>query len=88
MGRGIIDYLVRASMEPALLVTGVAWSLSGRGRAWIGGHDHFYGASDTPLVPPCKCFVMMWERGSNVIYVRMIVAWGMVSTSGLYVSHG
>ena len=65
MGRGIIDYLVRASVEPALLVTGVAWSLLGWGRAWIGGHDHFYGAPDTPLVPPCMCFVMMWEHGSG-----------------------
>ena len=56
MGRGIIDYLVCASIEPALLVTGVAWSLLGWGRAWIGGHDHYYGAPDTPLVPPVHMF--------------------------------
>ena len=28
-------------------------SLSGRGRAWIGSHDCFHRAPDTPLVPSC-----------------------------------
>lgn len=30
-------------------------SLSGRGRAWIGSHDCFHRAPDTPLVPACMC---------------------------------
>ena len=52
MGNGIIDYLGRYWHGARITSDGGDMrSLSGRGRAWIGGHDCLYRAPDTPLVP-------------------------------------
>ena len=55
MGQGIIDYLVRY-WHGAYITSdrGDMSSHSRHGRAWIGGHDYFYRASDTLLVPSCR----------------------------------
>ena len=52
MGKGFIDYLGRYKHGARITSDGGDMrSLSGRGRAWIGGHDYFQRAPNTPLVP-------------------------------------
>ena len=67
MGRGIIDYLGRY-LHGAHITSdgGDLRSLSGWGRAWIGGHDCFHRALDTPLVPSCMRDIV--KRASPMIY--------------------
>ena len=67
---------------PALLVMGVSWSLSGRGRAWIGGHDCFHRAPDTPLVLSCLRNNVKRVESHDLLLIHE----GRVSTSGPYVS--
>ena len=51
MGWGLLITLVDASIEPALLVAGVAWSLSIRGRTRMDDHGLFSQTPGTPLCP-------------------------------------
>ena len=70
------------SMVPTLLVTADLRSLSARGRAWLGGHDCFHRAPDTPLVPSCMRNNVKRAESHDLLLIHK----GCVSMSGPYVS--